>query len=103
MTRGEGPTPTTAVFAGFIWLPWVIFTLTRTSCRALPRRLTHTVIGSPVVRGNRFAISKRSSVSAGRASSETVSFAFIAVSLTLLYYRLCLRGQSDSGDAGVAT
>ena len=65
MTCGEGRTPTTTVFAGLIWSPWLISTLTRTSCRALPRGLTHTVIGSPVVRGNRFAMSNRSSASGG--------------------------------------
>ena len=31
-----------------------------------PRGLTHTATGSPVVRGNRFAVSKSSSVSASR-------------------------------------
>ena len=37
-----------------------------------PRGVTHTVIGSPVVRGNRFAISKRSSVSGSRPWSMAV-------------------------------
>src|SRR6266581_3474654 len=40
-----------------------MLTFTRTSCWAFPRGLTHTVIGSPVVRGNRFAISNSSSAS----------------------------------------
>src|SRR6516162_9279054 len=43
-----------------------MLTLTRTSWRAFPRGLTQMVIGSPVVRGNRFAISKSSSVSGSR-------------------------------------
>src|SRR5882757_6853202 len=38
-----------------------MLTLTRTSCWALPRGLTHTVIGNPVVPGYRLAISNRSS------------------------------------------
>jgi hypothetical protein len=42
----------------------VLLTLTLTSCRAFPRGLTHTVIGNPVIRGKRFAISKRSLASA---------------------------------------
>src|SRR5712671_4712678 len=74
MIRGEGRTATTAVFAAFIWFPCVILTLTRTSWRALPRGLTHTVIGRPVVAGNRFAISKRScaSVSGGKAATSQI-------------------------------
>jgi hypothetical protein len=40
--------------------PWFKPTLTRTSCRALPRSLTHTTIGKPVVLGRRFAIRKKS-------------------------------------------
>src|ERR1700730_5735926 len=38
-----------------------MLTLTRTSCWALPRGLTHKVIGNPVVPGYRLAISNRSS------------------------------------------
>ena len=51
ITRGVGRMPTTAVFAMFIWLPCVVLTLTRTSCRAFPRGETQTVIGKPVVSG----------------------------------------------------
>ena len=74
MRCGDGRTPTTAVLAGLIWLPCVIFTLIRTSWRALPRGLTQTVIGRPVVRGNKFAISKRSSVSRAVFRTEIARF-----------------------------
>src|SRR4051794_2326956 len=49
--RGAGRTPTIAVFAMFISSPCAMLTLTRTSCLALPRGDTHTVIGNPVSRG----------------------------------------------------
>src|SRR5947208_282545 len=86
ITCGAGRTPITAVLAAFIWLPWVMLTLTRTSWRALPRGLTQTVIGNPVVRGNRFAISKRSSGSSASAPSEPICLDFttlLPLSLTV--------------------
>src|SRR6516225_2651461 len=52
-----------------------MLTLTRRSWRAFPRGLTHTVIGSPVVRGNKFAISKSSSVSGSRTCGIALSAA----------------------------
>src|SRR5258706_259085 len=63
-----------------------MLTLTRTSWRALPRGLTQTVIGNPVVRGNRFAISKRSSGSSASAPCEPICFDFttlLPLSLTV--------------------
>jgi uncharacterized protein (DUF4415 family) len=51
ITRRVGRTPTTAVSAMLNWLPCVMLTLTRTSCRASPRGEIHTDIGSPVVSG----------------------------------------------------
>src|SRR5215831_16572524 len=73
MTCGLGRTLTTAVFAIFMLSPCVVLTLIRTSWRAFPRGLTQTVIGSPVVRGNRFAISKGSSLSCWEASRTAVA------------------------------
>src|SRR5258706_505007 len=67
-TLGEGRRATTAVLSMFICLPWVMFTLIRTSWRALPRGLAHTDIGKPVMRGDRFVISKMSSVFVSSAS-----------------------------------
>lgn len=46
--------------AGSIRSPCCKATLIRTSCRALPRSLTHTTIGKPVVFGRKFAIRKKS-------------------------------------------
>src|SRR5207248_9132745 len=100
ITCGTGRKPTTAVLAAFIWLPWVILTLTRTSWRAFPRGLTQTVIGNPVVLGNRFAISKRSSFSSASALSELIFFAFttsLRRSLAAIYPD-CRELQSRSGD-----
>src|SRR5438045_5415362 len=57
---GVGRTPNTAVCDGSIRSPCRKATLTRTSCRALPRSLTHTTIGKPVVLGRKFAIRKKS-------------------------------------------
>src|SRR5438552_16750693 len=57
---GVGRTPNTAVCDGSIRSPCRGATLTRTSCRALPRSLTHTTIGKPVVLGRKFAIRKKS-------------------------------------------
>src|SRR5579863_4454744 len=70
-TRGAGRTATTAVSSIVILLPWVVLTLIRTSCRALPRGLTQTAMGKPVMRGERFVMKKISSESSGAGASET--------------------------------
>src|SRR5208282_4869300 len=49
---GVGRTPNTAVCDGSIRSPCCNATLTRTSCRALPRSLTHTSIGMVTHRAN---------------------------------------------------
>src|SRR5258707_1021189 len=69
-TRGAGRTATTAVSSIVILLPWVVLTLIRTSCRALPRGLTQTAIGKPVMRGERFVMKKISSESAVAGACE---------------------------------
>src|SRR6266478_138053 len=69
-TRGAGRTATTDVSSIVILLPWVVLTLIRTSCRALPRGLTQTAIGKPVMRGERFVMKKMSSESAVAGESE---------------------------------
>src|SRR5215813_5285763 len=50
-----------------------MLTFTRTS-RRLARGLTHIVIGSPVVRGNRFAISNSSSASGWETCCTVFAF-----------------------------
>ena len=58
---GRGLTATTAVLSASMRSRASGRPSPRTSCRARPFGLTQTVIGSPVSRGYRFAISKRSS------------------------------------------
>src|SRR3954466_12363879 len=67
ITRGDWRIATTARLVPSILSPWVRQTLTRASWRERPRGVTHTVIGRPVSRGDRFAILYVSaSVLAGR-------------------------------------
>src|SRR5271167_4741118 len=91
---GVGRTPNTAVCDGSIRSPCCNATLTRTSCRALPRSLTHTTIGKPVVLGRKFAIRKKS---VSRSSIGMVTHRANCVYTLAQIYRKPKTPSSESG------